>query len=113
MSGGRIGSRELQRYAKLSGFDGDDEDWAEEYRELCLDHGWDEELGLNEEDFLHLMADEELMGPLEELRAVLMELRMPLKRRHTQMSLAGKTAGASRVRGEVKDMPRALAPRPI
>ena len=28
-------------YAALSGFDGDDDDWLEEYGDLCEDQGWD------------------------------------------------------------------------
>ena len=55
-----------------------------------------EELGLKEEDFVHLMADEELMGPSEELRALLTELRRPTK-------------AATRLGSEVQEMPRASA----
>ena len=30
-------------YAKLSGFDGDDEDWAEEFEDLCAEQGWNKD----------------------------------------------------------------------
>lgn len=75
---GRIGSPELLRYAKLSGFDGTDDDWAEEYEDLCAEQGWDK-VGLSRSEFSTLMSDE-AMGSDEELKAILMELRMPQKR---------------------------------
>eukprot|EP00435_Cladocopium_sp_Y103_P020825 s2652_g5.t1 len=55
---GRIGSQELQRYAKLSGFDGDDDDWAEEYEDLCAEQGWNKEQGLSRAEFSVLMNDD-------------------------------------------------------
>ncbi|CAK8992285.1 Uncharacterized protein SCF082_LOCUS3046 [Durusdinium trenchii] len=102
---GRIGSQELHRYAKLSGFDGDDDDWAEEFEELCAEQGWDKEEGLGHHEFLVLMENES-MGSDQELKAMLLELRMPPKRTFAQMSQwAGKTA-STRVRSEVAEMPR-------
>lgn len=99
---GRIGSQELQRYAKLSGFDGDDDDWAEEYEDLCAEQGWNKEQGLSRAEFSVLMNDD-AMGADEELKAILMELRMPQKRTMAHMS---QWAGKSRVRREVEEMPR-------
>ena len=38
-------------YAKLSGFDGDDDDWAEEYEDLCAEQGW------NKDWHMHTLAE--------------------------------------------------------
>ncbi|CAJ1398336.1 unnamed protein product [Effrenium voratum] len=96
---GRIGCSELRRYAVLSGFEGDADEWAEEYEDLCADQGWSKDTGISRLEFAGLMKDEQ-MGSDEELKAILMELRMSPKKRRTfdQMSqLAGKTASRNRV----------------
>ncbi|CAE7444576.1 unnamed protein product [Symbiodinium natans] len=105
---GRIGCEELQRYAALSGFDGDDDDWLEEYGDLCEDQGWDKDIGLAHEDFMGMLEDDS-MGSDEELKAMLMELRMPRKRGARtldQMSHLAKKSAAGRVRTEVSQMSR-------
>eukprot|EP00439_Symbiodinium_sp_Y106_P065657 s162_g10.t1 len=104
---GRIGCEELQRYATLSGFDGDDEDWSEEYHELCEEKGWDKDIGLAHDDFMALLEDDS-MGSDDELKAMLMELRMPRKRARTfdQMSHSAKQSAAGRVRSAISDMTR-------
>ncbi|CAE7025239.1 unnamed protein product [Symbiodinium sp. KB8] len=95
-------------YATLSGFDGDDDDWSEEYHELCEEKGWDKDIGLVHDDFMALLEDDS-MGSDDELKAMLMELRMPRKRARTfdQMSHSAKQSAAGRVRSEISDMTRA------
>ena len=124
-------------YATLSGFDGDDDDWSEEYHELCEEKGWDKaappasvitatasiqdpdrtsawsmmiswpcwktNLGMNHwvirrtkllcSQSLRGWTSEDSMGSDDELKAMLMELRMPRKRARTRQGGTRKQDG--------------------
>eukprot|EP00435_Cladocopium_sp_Y103_P019468 s2652_g4.t1 len=61
-----LGSREFRRYAELTGYDGGDEFWDEQYQELCEDYGW------TPDDFI----GDESNSTDEELRELVSELRL-------------------------------------
>lgn len=67
----RLGSSEMRRFAELSGFEGDDADWQEEYQMLCDPQGCDfnafgQLLDDDSEDGLFI-SDAELVDMMEEL----------------------------------------------
>mmetsp|Transcript_137348 Transcript_137348/g.342515 ORF Transcript_137348/g.342515 Transcript_137348/m.342515 type:complete len:793 (-) Transcript_137348:60-2438(-) len=54
-SEGLLGPDELRRYAELCGFDGDEDDWAVEYAEVCHEFGINARGGATREQFAKLM----------------------------------------------------------
>eukprot|EP00435_Cladocopium_sp_Y103_P068572 s344_g31.t1 len=67
----RLGSAEMRRFAELSGFEGDDADWQEEYQMLCDPQGCDfnafgQLLDDDSEDGL-FVSDAELVEMMQEL----------------------------------------------
>ena len=70
----RLLSAQLHRYAILSGFDGDDEDWAEEFKDLCESEGWNADEGVSQAEFAAFLADDS-MGSDAEFQALLAELQ--------------------------------------
>lgn len=65
LSGGRsepLRSYELRNYADLCGFDGNDAEWVEEYKAVCLDYGWDEQTGADVRQFTQFINDKESTG---------------------------------------------------
>mmetsp|Transcript_125386 Transcript_125386/g.401553 ORF Transcript_125386/g.401553 Transcript_125386/m.401553 type:complete len:345 (-) Transcript_125386:180-1214(-) len=44
---GRLSSGKLRRYAELRGFDGDGDEWAVEFSEMCADYKWDARAGVD------------------------------------------------------------------
>lgn len=59
---GRLTERELRTFAQLTGFDGSESEWAEEYCQLCADSGISAAKGLGFEDFARLLEDESDAG---------------------------------------------------
>lgn len=73
-----LGVYELRRYADFCGFDGTDSDWVDEYRSMACENGWDEEAGMDRQQFQILVndvngkgycTDDELAGLLDELQS--------------------------------------------
>eukprot|EP00434_Breviolum_minutum_P022840 symbB.v1.2.020152.t1/scaffold1642.1/size107908/11 len=63
-------SSEVQEFAMFTGFDGNDEEWREQYQELCSDFGWEAASGISREQFEDLIGDEKETTD-EELRQIL------------------------------------------
>jgi Ca2+-binding EF-hand superfamily protein len=59
--GRHLGMVELKKFAELKGFDGSDDDWAEEFREVCGKYGWDRR-GPDLQQFLAFVRDEDSEG---------------------------------------------------
>eukprot|EP00408_Alexandrium_pacificum_P062630 CAMPEP_0171159466 /NCGR_PEP_ID=MMETSP0790-20130122/3053_1 /TAXON_ID=2925 /ORGANISM="Alexandrium catenella, Strain OF101" /LENGTH=193 /DNA_ID=CAMNT_0011623963 /DNA_START=1 /DNA_END=579 /DNA_ORIENTATION=- len=59
---GRLGSREMRRFADLSGFDGDDADWEQEFPLLCKDVSSSESKGIDRATFMRMVDDESEEG---------------------------------------------------
>merc|ERR1719362_83096 len=78
-SDGRLKKDEMLRFAELTGFEGNGQEWDEEYRLLCADHDLDTNLGIAEDTFLRLVDDESDAGQYcsdDELREMLEKLRL-------------------------------------
>lgn len=54
---GSLGLSEMYAFASHTGFEGSDEDWAEEYRALCAENGVDEDAGIGVAVFMKLVND--------------------------------------------------------
>lgn len=54
----RLKLKELRSFANCTGFDGSDEEWAEEYKTLCLTIGTTPERGMDEALFTKLVSDQ-------------------------------------------------------
>lgn len=54
---GWLSTGEMRAFARWTGFDGSDEEWAEEYRLLCSEHGADEAVGIDVAVFRTLAND--------------------------------------------------------
>eukprot|EP00434_Breviolum_minutum_P022838 symbB.v1.2.020151.t1/scaffold1642.1/size107908/10 len=63
-------STELQDFAMFTGFDGSNEEWQEQYQEMCSQFGWDTASGISREQFEDLVGDEKETSD-EELRQIL------------------------------------------
>jgi len=81
---GRLKQHEMLRFAELTGFEGKEEEWDEEYRLLCADHGLDTQLGIGKDEFARLVDDESDAGQycsVDELKEMLEKLHSePLQR---------------------------------
>lgn len=64
-------STELQDYAMFTGFDGTDEEWQEQYQEMCSSFGWDSARGISRDQFEDLVGDSSETSD-EELRRILL-----------------------------------------
>eukprot|EP00438_Fugacium_kawagutii_P021044 Skav222600 [mRNA] locus=scaffold5038:1663:2559:+ [translate_table: standard] len=64
-------STELQDYAMFTGFDGTDEEWQEQYQEMCSSFGWDGARGISRDQFEDLVGDSSETSD-EELRRILL-----------------------------------------
>eukprot|EP00931_Biecheleriopsis_adriatica_P122425 TRINITY_DN97415_c0_g1_i1.p1 TRINITY_DN97415_c0_g1~~TRINITY_DN97415_c0_g1_i1.p1 ORF type:complete len:213 (-),score=38.16 TRINITY_DN97415_c0_g1_i1:98-694(-) len=53
----RLDSRHMLRFAKLSGFDGSEQDWNDEFSALCQELGFSASSGLSVADLLRLVND--------------------------------------------------------
>jgi len=53
-----LGPRELHRYAQLTGFEGTDDQWDEEYLTLCNENGWEPSYGVELNQFAAAVNDE-------------------------------------------------------
>jgi len=70
---GRLKNAEMRRFATFSGFDGGEEDFDEEYQQLCEDQQCDPKEGITEVAFLRLINDESDRGcfcNIAELRSI-------------------------------------------
>merc|ERR1712150_289251 len=76
MEGG-LGLRELRQYADFCGFNGNDLEWAEEYRSLQRKYGWPSGEGAGLEHFEKLVGDKAGNGycTLAELKELTQKLR--------------------------------------
>lgn len=59
---GHLKKAEMRDLAGLVGFDGSDEEWAEEYEKLCSEHGIDPHAGVPESAVMALLDDESDSG---------------------------------------------------
>lgn len=59
---GRLGSSAMRFFVEMNGFDGTDDDWAEEFDAICEDWECDVSLGFAEEDFTQWVNDESDRG---------------------------------------------------
>jgi len=74
---GRLDVHELRRYADFCGFDGNDDEWVEEYNTMCCENGWNADAGMSLQQFQQLVnddgkgycTDEELTVLLEDLKS--------------------------------------------
>eukprot|EP00933_Yihiella_yeosuensis_P061262 TRINITY_DN64069_c0_g1_i1.p1 TRINITY_DN64069_c0_g1~~TRINITY_DN64069_c0_g1_i1.p1 ORF type:complete len:293 (+),score=84.98 TRINITY_DN64069_c0_g1_i1:124-879(+) len=66
---GVLSSSEMLRYAQLCGFEGSEDEWSQEFRDMCEEHGWNAEVGVSESQFIkYIEADEDnTEAELEEL----------------------------------------------
>eukprot|EP00931_Biecheleriopsis_adriatica_P060565 TRINITY_DN36389_c0_g1_i1.p1 TRINITY_DN36389_c0_g1~~TRINITY_DN36389_c0_g1_i1.p1 ORF type:complete len:1551 (+),score=442.46 TRINITY_DN36389_c0_g1_i1:72-4655(+) len=87
---GVVSSSEMLRYAKLAGFDGDDEDWEQEWKDMCEENGWDAD-GATREEFETLLADE----PDDHLKEILLNLQ-PNSKEERRPSLHSNASRTSR-----------------
>eukprot|EP00930_Biecheleria_cincta_P103898 TRINITY_DN9600_c0_g3_i1.p1 TRINITY_DN9600_c0_g3~~TRINITY_DN9600_c0_g3_i1.p1 ORF type:complete len:1887 (+),score=453.55 TRINITY_DN9600_c0_g3_i1:247-5907(+) len=74
---GVIGSDEFRRYAEQIGFEGTDDEWAEEFTEVCEENGWDED-GISLVQFERMITTNKTT--VEELKFLLVELRLPARK---------------------------------
>jgi Ca2+-binding EF-hand superfamily protein len=68
---------EMRTLAEASGFEGDDEEWTEEYERMCGDYGADPAKGIPEEKIMSLLDDESDEGLFlddESLLTIVMQL---------------------------------------
>jgi len=56
---GRVNAEEFRPYAEFLGFEGEDEDWNEEWSGLVAAYGWDANLGPDEGQFVAAVQDAE------------------------------------------------------
>ncbi|CAK0814374.1 unnamed protein product [Prorocentrum cordatum] len=63
-SSGGIGSREMRRYAAVTGFNGDAEAWAAAFAALCSAYGWSEDAEVDPWRFAQMVNDEDGEGHL-------------------------------------------------
>lgn len=52
---GRLSSGQLRRYATLLGFDGDSDEWAIQFSELCVEFKWDARAGIDLAQFTNFV----------------------------------------------------------
>jgi len=63
--GQHLGMEELKKFAKLKGFEGTDDAWADEFREVCGAYGWDRR-GPDLQQFMAFVRDEDSPGHCED-----------------------------------------------
>lgn len=91
---GFLRCEELRNFASETGFDGDDEEWASEYKSLCNGRGVDDTVGFNEAEFAAVVDDGTATGVYctdEELQAAF--ARLQAGRKHAAVAATAASSG--------------------